>query len=73
MMDMSQNGSGTWWVMRDSNSRPSRCKRDSYLLTIAFLRVCVAVITGFYPKQPKIAQDFPPNLSGQRFNGSANN
>ena len=25
---MKKNG-GKWWVLRDSNSRPSRCKRDA--------------------------------------------
>lgn len=52
----------SWWVMKDLNLRPSRCKRVLYLLSIAFLRVCSRVFTAFYHKQPKIAQILPPIL-----------
>lgn len=51
-----------WWVMRDSNSRPSRCKRVSYLANLAFLRLTGRDYTSFYPKQPKKAQNLQPNL-----------
>ena len=34
-----------WWAMRDSNSRPSRCKRDALpteLIALGLILLCIA-------------------------------